>query len=82
MTASETACYDNDTINQFHRFIGIKKEGSPMGKRKKKPETDKEKELLEKQFLKAKIAATIAGIIAGTITSIAALVTAIADCFK
>ena len=42
-----------------------------MGKRKKKPETDKEKELLEKQFLKAK-----------TITSIAALVTAIADCFK
>ena len=53
-----------------------------MGKQKKKSETDKEKELLEKQFLKAKIAAAKAGIIAGTITSIAALVTAIADCFK
>ena len=53
-----------------------------MGKRKKKPETDKEKELLEKQFLKAKIAATKAGIIAGTITAISALITAITDCFK
>ena len=48
-----------------------------MGKRKKKPETDKEKELLEKQFLKAKIAATKAAI-----TAISALITAIADCFK
>ena len=52
-----------------------------MGK-KKHPETDKEKELLEKQYLKAKIAATKAGIIAGTITAISALITAIADCFK
>ena len=48
-----------------------------MGK-KKHPETDKEKELLEKRLLKTKIA----GVIAATITAISALLTALADCFK
>ncbi len=52
-----------------------------MGKNKKSKK-DKEKELLEKKLLKVQIAATIAGIIVPTITAIAALITAIADCFK
>lgn len=52
-----------------------------MGK-KKYPETDKEKELLEKRLLKTKIAVNIAGVIAATITAISALLTALADCFK
>ena len=47
-----------------------------MGK-KKHPETDKEKELLEKRLLKMQIAATITEVIVGAITGISALVTAI-----
>ena len=43
-----------------------------MGK-KKHPETDKEKELLEKRLLKMQIAATITEIIVGAITGISAL---------
>ncbi len=52
-----------------------------MGK-KKHPETDKEKELLEKRLLKTKIAANIAGVIVAAITAISALLTALTDCFK
>ena len=52
-----------------------------MGK-KKHPETDKEKELLEQRLLKTKIAVNIAGVIAATITAISALLTALTDCFK
>lgn len=53
-----------------------------MGKRKKHPETDREKELLEKRLLKTKIAVNIAGVIGATITAISALITAIDTCFK
>lgn len=52
-----------------------------MGK-KKRPETDKEKELLEKRLLKMQIAATITEVIVGAITGISALVTAIVHWFK
>ena len=52
-----------------------------MGK-KKHPETDKEKELLEKRLLKTKIAVNIAGVIVAAITAISALLTAIVDYFK
>ena len=52
-----------------------------MGK-KKHPETDKEKELLEKRLLKMQIAATITEVIVGAITGISALVTAIVHWFK
>lgn len=52
-----------------------------MGK-KKHPETDKEKELLEKRLLKMQIAATITEVIVGAITGISALVTAIVHRFK
>lgn len=52
-----------------------------MGK-KKHPETDKEKELLEKRLLKTKIAVNIAGVIVAAITAVSALLTALADCFK
>lgn len=52
-----------------------------MGK-KKHPETDKEKELLEKRLHKMQIAATITEIIVGAITGISALVTAIVHWFK
>ena len=51
-----------------------------MGK-KKHPETDKEKELLEKRLLKMQIA-TITEINVGAITGISALVTAIVHWFK
>lgn len=53
-----------------------------MGKRKKHPETDEEKEFLIKRELKTRIAANIAGVIVGAITAVSVLLTAIADFFK
>lgn len=53
-----------------------------MGKRKKHPETDKEKELLEKQLLGLQRAESLASIILSVISIIAAVIGMIIDLMK
>lgn len=53
-----------------------------MGKRKKHPETDREKELLEKQLLRLHRAESLASIILSVISIITAIIGMIVDLLK